>query len=530
MTFAKLRTFLALFPLLLLGACVVGPKYHKPAADVPPSYKEANPHADLTASPGAPAPTWQPASPSDAMLKGKWWQIYNDPQLDQLEEQVNISNQSVKSAEAAFLGARALVREARAAYFPTVGISPSISAVRALSVQGNSNNGTGSTGSGTNTSSSGKVSGATATDFNFPAQASWVPDIWGKVRNQVRAAAAGAQLSAADLENTRLTMQADLAVDYFQLRSQDALKDLLDATVKAYQQSLELTTALYETGIDSQESVLQAQTQLATAQAQDTNVGILRAQYEHAIAMLIGKPASQFTLAHMPLTAGPPTVPIGVPSKLLERRPDIAAAERAMEQANANIGVAVAAYYPNVTLNGTFGFQNTSFTDWFTWPSHYWSVGPTLAETIFEGGLRHATVVQYQAQYDQNVANYRQTVLTAFQQVEDNLATLRILSEEVQQQASAVKFAQQDLALATDRYKLGIDPYLNVLTAQTTLFANQQSMVNLQIQQMNASVQLIEALGGGWDTSLLPSKKAVESLGTVKTDPADLAGKSSPAP
>ena len=512
------RNFATIVPLLSLAACVVGPKYHKPPVDTPPAYKEsvpadtqatppAAPPANPQAAPGAPAPTWKPATPNDAMLKGKWWEIYNDPQLNALEDQVNLSNQNIKAAEASFLGARALVREARAAYFPTIGVSPSIAATRQVSLS-------------TSGSNSGQVTGGTGTDFNFPADASWVPDIWGKVRNQVRAQASAAQVSAADLENTRLTLQADLAVDYFQLRSQDALKQLLDATVVAYQESVNLTQALYETGIDSQESLLQAQTQLATAQAQDTNIGILRSQYEHAIAMLTGKPASEFSLAPMPLNAAPPAIPIGVPSRLLERRPDIAAAERSMEQSNALIGVATAAFYPNLTLSGDFGFQNTSITKWFTWPSHYWSVGPQLSETLFEGGLRRATVVQYQAQFEQNTASYRQTVLTAFQQVEDNLAALRILSQEVQQQAAAVDFAQRFLNLAIDRYKLGIDPYLNVLTAQTTLLSNQQAMVNLRLQEMNASVQLIEALGGGWDTSLLPSKSDVRSLGKVVTDPA----------
>lgn len=507
-TLPKIATTFPLIGLALLSACTVGPRYHRPSVEAPPAYKETSP-AQMQASPSAPAPTWRPADPNDAMLKGKWWEIYNDAQLNQLEEQVNLSNQNIKAAEASFLGARALVREARASYFPTVGVSPSIAATRQLSLN-------------TSGSNSGKVSGGTGTDFNFPADASWVPDIWGKVRNQVRAAASAAQVSAADLENIRLTMQSDLASDYFQLRSQDALKQLLDSTVKAYQESLNLTQALYETGIDSQESVLQAQTQLATAQAQDTNVGILRSQYEHAIAMLVGKPASNFSLAAMPLNAAPPSIPVGVPSKLLERRPDIAAAERSMEQSNAQIGVAVAAFYPNLTLSGTFGFQNTSIANWFTWPSHYWSVGPQLAETIFEGGLRRATVRQYQAQYDQAVANYRQTVLTAFQQVEDNLAALRILSEEVQQQTAAVDFAQKNLNLAVDRYKLGIDPYLNVLTAQTTLFSNQQALVQVRLQEMTESVGLIEDLGGGWDTSLLPSKDAVKSLGKVETNPATL--------
>lgn len=505
---AMFRKSLITLPLLFLAGCVVGPKYHKPAVDTPPAYKETAPE-QMQASPGAPAPAWQPANPSDAMLKGKWWEVFKDSQLNDLEEQVNAANQNIKVAEANFLAARAMVREARANYFPTVGVSPSISATRQLSIN-------------TSGSNSGKVSGGTGTDFNFPADASWVPDLWGKVRNQVRSQASAAQVSAADLENTRLTMQADLAVDYFQLRSQDALKKLLDSTVQAYKESVDLTQALYETGIDSQESVLQAQTQLATAQAQDTNIGIARSQYEHAIAVLIGKPASVFSFPSLPLDAQPPAIPVGVPSNLLQRRPDVAAAERSMEQSNALIGVAVAAFYPNLTLSGTFGFQNTSISNWFTWPSHYWSVGPQLAETIFEGGLRRATVVQYQAQYDQSVANYRQTVLTAFQQVEDNLASLRILSQQVQQQAAAVDFAQRDLNLAIDRYKLGIDPYLNVLTAQTTLLTNQQSLVQIRLQEMQSSVQLIEALGGGWDTTLLPSKKAVESIHSVQTDPAVL--------
>lgn len=508
----KLWTTLPLLATLALAGCVVGPKYHKPDVATPQAYKESAPSLEQ-ASPGAPAPQWKPASPSDAMIKGKWWQIYNDPQLNSLEEQVNISNQNVKQAEAAFLGARALVREARASYFPTVSASVSISATRQLSLN-----------------SSGNVSGGTGTAYNLPVDASWVPDLWGKIRNQVRAAAAGAQISAADLENTRLTMQADLASDYFELRSEDALKQLLDSTVKAYQESLKLTQALYETGIDSQESVLQAQTQLATTQAADTNVGILRAQYEHAIAMLIGKTPAEFSVPPLPMNAAPPPIPTGVPSELLQRRPDIAAAERTMEQANAQIGVAVAAFYPNLTLSGEFGFENTSISKWFTWPSHYWSVGPQLAETLFEGGLRRATVLQYQAQYDQSVASYRQTVLTAFQQVEDNLASLRILSEEIQQQASAVNFAQKDLDLAIDRYKLGIDPYLNVLTAQTTLFSNQQAMVQLRLQEMQSSVLLVEALGGGWDRSMLPSMDAVHSTGSVQTDPAKLAPTNAPAP
>jgi NodT family efflux transporter outer membrane factor (OMF) lipoprotein len=333
----------------------------------------------------------------------------------------------------------------------------------------------------------------------------------------VRANVAAAQASAADLENTRLTMQSELAVDYFSLRGQDALKELLDSTVVAYRQSLDLTRALYETGIDSDESVAQAETQLEITQAQDTNLGILRAQYEHAIAMLVGQPASTFSIAALPWNVAPPAIPFGVPSQLLERRPDIAANERLMAQANAQIGVAVAAYYPTVTLSAAAGLQSTSFVNWFTWPSRFWSVGPSVAETIFDGGLRRATVEQYRAQYDESVANYRETVLTAFQQVEDNLASLRILSVEIQQQNAAVTSAERNLSLATDRYKLGIDPYLNVITAQTTLLGAQQTAVNLHIQQMTSSVSLVEALGGGWDSTQLPSQHQLVSSSTTNS-------------
>ena len=349
----------------------------------------------------------------------------------------------------------------------------------------------------------------TSSLFDLPFDATWVPDLWGRVRNTVRAQASAAQASEADLENVRLTAQAEVAVDYFQLRGQDDLKQLLDSTVIAFQESLNLTKALYDTGIDSDEAVAQAETQLESTQAQDTNLGILRAQFEHAIAMLVGQPASSFSIPAEPLKSAPVAIPFGVPSQLLERRPDIAANERLMEQANAQIGVAVSAYYPTLTLSAAAGFETHSFTSWFTWPSRFFSVGPALSETIYDGGLRHATVLQFRAQYDQTVANYRETVLTAFQQVEDNLAALRILSIEIQQQDAAVVSAERNLKVATDRYKLGIDPYLNVLTAQTSLLSNKQTAVNLRIQQMTSSVQLVEALGGGWDASQLPSQKDV---------------------
>jgi NodT family efflux transporter outer membrane factor (OMF) lipoprotein len=488
----------ALVLAMILSGCTVGPHYHRPDATVPESYKELTP-ADYQNTAG-----WKVAQPKDSALKGNWWEIFNDPELNTLEEQVNASNQSIASAASAFLVARAMVKEARSQYFPTVSVGPSITTSQQSGTINSgfatgSTSGTGSTGTGV------VVSPQVITDYTLPFDASWTPDLFGRVRNNVRANANAAQASAADLENTRLMIEAEVAVDYFNVRGQDALKKLLDDTVVAYQESLRLTQALYETGIDSDESVAQAETQLESAQAQDTNLGILRAQYEHAVAMLVGQPASSFSIRTLPLKTSPPAIPYGVPSQLLERRPDIAASERLMAQANAQIGVAVAAYYPTVTLSASAGLESSSFTKWFTWPSRFFSVGPSVSETLFDGGLRHATVQQYRANYLETIANYRQTVLAAFQQVEDNLASIRILSVEIKQQDTAVGSAERNLKIATDRYRLGIDPYLNVITAQTTLFGNQQTDVNLRIQQITASVQLVEAIGGGWDASQLPS-------------------------
>jgi NodT family efflux transporter outer membrane factor (OMF) lipoprotein len=436
---------------------------------------------------------WKTAQPRDDTLRGKWWEMFNEPQLNALEEKVNVSNQNIASAAASFLAARATVKEARSQLFPTVTTNPSITVQRPPS----------SSGSGSGASS--KSSTGTFSDYTLPFDATWQPDLFGRIRNTVKAAAYGAQASAADLENTRLTVQAEVAADYFQLRGQDALGQLLESTVIALQQSLELTKALYDTGIDSEEAVAQAETQLEATKAQDAALGIQRAQFEHALAMLTGQSASTFSIPIEPLTSNPPQIPVGVPSQLLERRPDIAAAERLMAQANAQIGVARAAYFPTVTLSAAAGFESTSFVNWFTWPSRFFSLGPAAAEVLFDAGLRRATVMQFRAQYDETVANYRQSVLTGFQQVEDNLASLRVLSVEIQHQDAAVQSAKQALTLATDRYKLGVDPYLNVITAQTSLLSNQETAVNLRIQQMTASTGLIEALGGGWNVSQLPS-------------------------
>ena len=501
----KLRvSCLSLIGLVLAGGCSVGPKYNRPSVETPSAFKELTP-ADFKDTDG-----WKVAQPSDSALHGNWWAVFNDSELNKLEEQVDISNQNIAAAAANFFAARAIVREARSQYFPFVSAAPSITYSRQPSVKGSTPSTPGTTTAST------AFQGPT---YSFPFDATWVPDLFGRVRNTVRADVAAAQVSAADLENTRLTAHADLAVDYYELRTEDALKQLLDSTVVAYRESLRLQNVLFDTGIANDEAVAQAETQLEATEAEDTNIGILRTRYEHAIALLVGQPASTFSIAPEPLKPAPVAVPFGVPSQLLERRPDIAAAERSVAQANAQIGVARAAFFPTVTLSAAAGLTSGSFTNWFTWDSRAFSVGPALAETLFDGGLRRATVQQYRAAYDQTVANYRQTVLTAFQQVEDNLSALRILSLEIQQQDTAVKSAERNLSVATDRYRLGIDPYLNVITAQTTLLTNQQTAVNLRMQQMTSSVQLIEALGGGWDTSQLPAAPAIVSNAAAPAKP-----------
>lgn len=487
--------------MLIVSGCNVGPKYHPPAVQAPAAYKEVTPENQKDIE------NWKTAQPSDdAALRGKWWESFNDPQLNALEDQVNVSNQSIASAEASFMAARAMVREARSQLFPTVTTDPSITREKqSRNLRTSTTSGSGSgTGGGTTTPNT-----SAFTDYSFPFDATWVPDLWGKIRNTVNASAYGAQASAADLANTRLSMQAEVAVDYFQLRSQDSLKELLDTTVQAYQESLRLTQVLYQTGIDNDEPVAQAETLLEQTEAQDTNVGILRSQYEHAIAMLVGQPASTFSIPVEPLKVAPPPIPIGVPSQLLERRPDVAADERLMAQANAQIGVARAAYFPTLTLSASGGFESTAASTWFSWPSVLWAIGASASETIFDAGLRRATVQQYRSMYDETVANYRQTVLTAFQQVEDNLSSLRILSKEIQEQQVAINSAQRFLTDANNRWKLGLDPYLDVITAETALLSNQQTMVNLRMQQITASVQLVEALGGGWDKTQLPATAAL---------------------
>ena len=480
--------------LAALCGCTVGPAYHRPdSVAAPGAYRE------LTAAQFKDTDGWKVAVPQDASIRGKWWELFGDPQLNALEEQVGGANQTVAAALASFMQARALVKQAQSQYWPTLTAGASTTRSRSpLAV--------GAAGAG-----AAAAAGGISNQFSLPFDASWTPDLWGRVRNTVKGDIAAAQASAADLANAQLTAEAEVAVDYFELRSQDSLIALLQATVKAYSESLEVTRAQYETGIGTDEAVAQAQVQLQSTRAQATNLGIARAQYEHAIAVLVGQSASGFTLPPVSSTVQPPAVPLGVPSQLLERRPDVAADERLMAQANAQIGVAEAAYFPTLTLSASAGFESTNASHWLTWPARFWSVGPSVSETIFDGGLRSATVAQYRAAYDQSVATYRQTVLTAFGQVEDNLASLRILSQEIGQQDQSVSYSLRYLNIATDRYKLGLDPYLDVITAQTSLLSSQQTAVTLRLQQLTASVQLIEALGGGWDASLLPTAADIHS-------------------
>jgi NodT family efflux transporter outer membrane factor (OMF) lipoprotein len=486
-----IRLCVGALSLLMLSGCVVGPKYHPPAPQAPaPAYKES-PTQFQDNGP------WTVAQPSDAMLRGKWWEIFNDAELNDLEDQLNINNQNIKQYFDNFMEARAVVREARSQFFPTLSAAPSVTHTR---LSGNLSGSTTVTANGTGSSFTPQ-----STIYSLPLEASWAPDLWGKVRNTVREARYSAQVSAADLENERLTEQAALAEYFFEIRGQDELQRLYNDTVAADQKELDLTRALYESGITNQISVVQAETTLQSAEAGATNVAIARAQYEHAIAMLVGKAATGFSIPVKPMTTAPPPIPVGVPSELLERRPDVAAAERTMAAANAEIGIARAAYFPNLSLTGEGGFESSAIGDWLSWPSRFWSVGASLSETVFDAGLRRATVQQYVATYNADLAAYRQTVLTAFQQVEDGLAEVRILSKEIQQEQQAVNSAQTNLKLEEGRYETGIDPYVDVLIAQTTLLADLQTLNTLQVEEMTDAVALVQALGGGWDNSQLPS-------------------------
>ncbi|KWN05367.1 RND transporter [Burkholderia territorii] len=461
---------------VLLAGCAVGPDYHRPDTSIPAAFKEA------------PA-GWKVAQPADRADRGPWWTVYNDPQLDALIGKLNASNQTIAQSAAAYRQARALVAEARAAYFPTVGLTASGSRSR-----------TGRTSASSSASSFGSSS-SIGNSYSVGLDASWEPDLWGKVSRSVSAQRAGEAAAAADLANARLSQQALLAQTYFQLRTSDALQKLLDDTVKSYGESLRLTQNQYAQGVAARADVIQAQTQLQSAQAASIDNGVARAQYEHAIATLIGEPASTFSLPPNPLAAEPPITPVDVPSALLERRPDIAAAERRAAAANEQIGVAIAAFFPTLTLSASGGFQSSVWSQLFTLPARFWTVGPQLAATLFDAGLRAAQTDAARATYDQDVAAYRLAVLSAFQDVEDNLASQRILAQEVDVQRQAVDSAEHALAIVTNQYKAGTVAYLNVLTAQTTAFTARQKLATIAGQRMVSSVGLVKALGGGWDAS-----------------------------
>jgi NodT family efflux transporter outer membrane factor (OMF) lipoprotein len=500
----------------LLAACSVGPDYHgPPPVATPVSYKESD--------------AWKPANPRDDMIRGKWWEMYHDPQLNALEEQVNISNQNVLMFEAQFVEAAAAVKVARAAFFPTLTTSPTFTESQSASgggKGGSGKSGSASTGTGTTTGGTGGTTtgtgGATTVAtvssnspvsfYDLPANVTYLVDVWGAVRRTVEADSNTAQASFADLENARLSYQATLAEDYFELLGLDAEKELLQDTLVAYQKYVTLTQNRYNAGIASQGDVAQAQALLYATRVSLIDLGVDRAQFEDAIAVLIGRPAPDFSLQYKPLKSLPPKIPAGVPSELLERRPDIAAAERTVAAANATIGVNVAAYFPQLTLTGTAGLEAVQLSQLFSGPSFFWSVGPTVAQTLFDAGKIHGQVQEARAAYDAEVATYRQTVLTGFQQVEDDLSGLRILQEETGAEESAVKTAQQSLTIATNQYQAGTEDYLFVITAQATALSDEVNAVNLRTRQMATSVLLVEALGGGWDVSQMPGRAGVADV------------------
>ena len=494
--------------LALVSGCTVGPDYVRPSMISPDSYKELD--------------GWKIAQPRDGLARGTWWEIFGDSQLNALEARVSISNQNLVVSEAQYREARALVREARAAYFPTVTLALGYTRVRqsttfVFGATGGSSSGTSaSSATSTGTSGSSGSSGGARSDFEAGLDFSWELDVWGRIRRTVESNRAAAQASAGDLESARLSFQAELAQDYFQLRTVDAQKQLLDETVVAFEKFLRLTQDRFTNGVASQADVVQAETQLKTTQAQAIDVGVQRAQLEHAIAILMGEAPSSFSLPTAALTATPPAIPVGVPSELLERRPDIAGAERRVAAANAQIGVAVAAYYPAITLNASSGFESSSLAQWFTAASHFWSVGPGISETVFDGGLRGAQTDAARAAYDATVATYRQTVLTSFQGVEDNLAALRILEQENGVQDDAVKAARKSVNLTTDQYKAGTVSYLNVITVQTIALTDEITAIQIRGRRMAAAVLLVQALGGGWTAADLPSSADV----TKREDPA----------
>jgi NodT family efflux transporter outer membrane factor (OMF) lipoprotein len=469
--------------LAALSGCNITPKYVPPPPTAPQAYKEA-PTGEYKEGTG-----WRLAAPKDDQISVNWWDLYRDKDLAALEEQVKTANQTVAQAEATFRQARALTLQARAQLYPSITTGPAYTNARQSKYPTTGN----------------QPSPKATNAFSLPFDATWQPDLFGRLHNTVAENAMQAQASAGDLAASLLMLQSELAVDYYEVRSLDEQKQLLDATVAAYRDNARLTSVRFDGGIASEEDVSEAETQLDTTIAQATDVGVARAQFEHAIAVVVGKTPTEFSVAAAPFHSVPPPIPVGIPSELLERRPDIAAAERRIAAANAEIGIAKSAFYPTLTLSAAAGLTGSSLVNWFTWPARVWSVGPQLAQTLFEVGGREAVTAQAVAIYDGAVANYRQTVLTAFQNVEDNLSALRVLAQERGEQETAVKTAQKTLDLAMVRYTGGVDSYLNVITAQTALLTSQLTQISIELRQMTASVQLAEGLGGGWDIRQLPT-------------------------
>lgn len=477
--------------ILPIAACHIGPPYHPPSppAVTAPNYKESTVNFKDTEG-------WKVADPKDAMIRGKWWEVFNEPELNALEEQLNVNNQNIRVSFENFMEARALVAEARAQYWPTITLNPAWNRSRSSSNLRNS--------SQANT-------GQSSTLWTAPLEVSWTPDFWGKIRSEVREAQYTAQASEADLELEKLTEQASLAQFYFEIRGQDMLQKILNDTVAADQKALDAAQGAYDAGTGDYISVVEARATLQSAQSSATNVALSRAQFEHAIAMLVGKIATDFSIPVKPMIYAPPPVPTGVPSQLAERRPDVAAAERTLAAANATIGIGYGAFFPQVSISASGGFESSTLKHLFDWPSRFWAIGPSAAQTIFNGGLYRAQLHQYEAIYNSDLATYRQTCLTAFQQVEDALAATRVYSQQILQEQEAVKSSEQFVEMEVQRYDSGVDPYVDVVTAQTTLLGNQVTLNSLQVEEMLSAVQLVQALGGGWDRSQLPSPSQISA-------------------
>ncbi|HTW49098.1 MAG TPA: efflux transporter outer membrane subunit [Acidobacteriaceae bacterium] len=476
---------------LALAGCNVGPKYHAPA---PPQIAAAN-YKESTVN-FQNQEGWKVASPSDAMLRGNWWEVFHEPELNTLEAQLNINNENIKYSFQQFMEARAMIAEARSQYWPTITANPAWSRSRSSSNL---------------TNSSVANTGRTATIWSAPIDVSWTPDFWGKIRNEVRVEQYAAQVSEADLEVEKLTEEASLAEYFFEIRGQDELQAILNQTVDADQKALDANQGAYDAGTGDAISVVEARATLQAAQAAAVAVGLLRAQYEHAIAVLLGKVATDFSVSVKPMIYTAPAIPTGVPSQLMERRPDIAAAERTLAEANATIGIGYGAFFPQVTISADGGFESSTLKHLFDWPSRIWSIGPSASQIIFDGGLYRAELHQYEAAYNADLANYRQTTLTAFQQVEDALAATRNYSQQILREQEAVKSSQQYLDMEMSRYNTGVDPYIDVVTAQTTVLGNQESLNAMQVSEMMSAVELVQALGGGWDLSQLPSPRQVSA-------------------